>query len=283
MYEEEFGFSRAFDFSADSQMIAYVRFDESQVPMYSIPMYKGLAPELDAFKTYPGFYSYKYPVPGVSNSKVTVHTFDIKSKVDRTLELPLDEDGYIPRIKFTDDPEKLAVMTLNRQQNRYDIYFANPRSTLCKLAVRDEDKCYIKEAPYADIKFYPTHFVMMSERDGYNHLYLYTIAGNLVRQITSGPWEVKQFLGWDQVKNEFYYTSNEGNPIRTALWKVDAKGKKVKLSTGEGTNSAIFSKGMKYYINTFSNATTPPVITTNDNTGKVLATLVDNKALKAKL
>ena len=283
VYEEEFGFNRAFDFSADSQMIAYIRFDESQVPMYSIPMYKGLAPELDAYKTYPGFYSYKYPVPGVNNSKVTVHTFDIKSKVDRILDLPLDADGYIPRIKFTDDADKLAVMTLNRQQNRYDIYFANPRSTLCKLAVRDEDKCYIKEAPYADIQFYPTHFVMMSERDGYNHLYLYTIAGNLVRQITNGPWEVKSFLGWDQTKNEFYYTSNEGNPLRTAVWKIDAKGKKTKLSTAEGTNNAIFSKNMKYYINTFSNATTPPIITTNDNTGKVLATLVDNKALKAKL
>ena len=283
VYEEEFAFSRAFDFSADGTMLAYIRFDESQVPMYSFPWYKGLKPSLDEYTVYPGAYEYKYPMPGVDNSKVTVHTFDIKSKVTRKMDLPLDEDGYIPRIQFTDNPDVLAIMTLNRHQNRFDLYFANPRSTLCKLVVRDEAEQYIKEEAYGNMTFYPENFVMMSERDGYNHLYLYSAGGNLIKQITKGKFEVKSFLGWDKKTNTYYYSSNEESPLRTAIYKIDGKGRKTKLSDKEGTNRAIFSTSMKYYINTFTNLTTPPVITINDNTGKTMTTLVDNKKLVEKV
>lgn len=282
VYEEEFSFNRAFDFSADSKMIAYVRFDESAVPMFSFPWYKGLAPEKTSYTTYPGAYEYKYPKAGEVNSKVSVHTYDIKSHVTRKMDLQIDSDGYIPRIKFTSDPEKLAIMTLNRHQNRLDLYMANPRSGLCKVAIRDEAEQYIKESAYSNIKFYPEHIVMMSEKDGYNHLYLYTIAGNLVKQITKGQFEVTSFLGWDQKANVFYYASNEGSPLRTAIYKIDGKGKKTKLSTRTGSNSAIFSTNQKYYINTFSNISTPTLITLNDNRGKELTTLLDNSKLKAQ-
>lgn len=283
VYEEEFGFNRAFDFSADSKMIAYIRFDESQVPMYKFPLYKGMNPEYTEFATYPGEYTYKYPKSGEVNSTVSVHTYDIKSHVTRKMDLPLDKDGYIPRIKFTSDPEKLAIMTLNRHQNRFDLYMANPKSALCKVTIRDESEQYIKEDEYSNIKFYPENIVLMSERDGYNHLYLYTIGGNLVKQITKGKFEVKNFLGWDKQSNVFYYTSNEGSPLRTAVYKIDGKGKKTKLSTRTGTNDAIFSSNYSYYINTFSNISTPTLITINDNKGKELATMLDNKKLKEKI
>lgn len=283
VYEEEFGFNRAFDFSADSKMIAYIRFDESKVPMYSFPLYQGMQPALNDYAVYPGSYNYKYPMPGIENSQVSVHSFDIKSKVTRKMDLPLDVDGYIPRIQFTNDENTLAIMTLNRHQNRFDLYFANPRSTLCKLVVRDEAEQYIKEDAYSNIVFYPNNFVMMSERDGYNHLYLYSAGGNLIKQITKGNFEVKSFLGWDEKNNTFYYTSNEGSPLRSAIYKIDAKGRKTKLSNREGTNRATFSKNMQYYINTYSNLTTPPVITINDNTGKQLTTLVDNKRLAQRV
>ena len=217
VYEEEFGFNRAFDFSADSKMLAYIRFDESKVPMYSFPLYQGMNPSLDQYAVYPGSYDYKYPMPGVDNSKVSVHTFDIKSKVTRKLDLPLDEDGYIPRIQFTKDENTLAIMTLNRHQNRFDLYFANPRSTLCKLVVRDEAEQYIKEEAYGNMTFYANNFVMMSEKDGFNHLYLYSAGGNLIKQITKGNFEVKSFLGWDEKTNTYYYSSNEGSPLRTAI------------------------------------------------------------------
>ena len=283
VYEEEFSFNRAFDFSADSKMIAYIRFDESQVPMFSFPWYKGMAPAKEDYTTYPGKYEYKYPKAGETNSTVTVHTYDIKSHVTRQMDLPLDKDGYIPRIKFTSDPEKLAIMTLNRHQNRFDLYLANPRSATCKVAIRDEAEQYIKEQEYGSIAFYPNHIVLMSERDGYNHLYLYTIAGNLVRQITKGNFEVTDFLGYDEANGTTYYASNEGSPLRTAIYKIDSKGKKTKLSTKEGTNNALFSKNFAYFINTYSSKDTPTEITLNDSKGRELVTLLDNKLLKSQL
>ena len=283
VYEEEFSFNRAFDFSADSKMIAYIRFDESQVPMFSFPWYKGMAPAKEDYTTYPGKYEYKYPKAGETNSTVTVHTYDIKSHVTRQMDLPLDKDGYIPRIKFTSDPEKLAIMTLNRHQNRFDLYLANPRSATCKVAIRDEAEQYIKEQEYGSIAFYPNHIVLMSERDGYNHLYLYTIAGNLVRQITKGNFEVTDFLGYDEANGTTYYASNEGSPLRTAIYKIDSKGKKTKQSTKEGTNNALFSKNFAYFINTYSSKDTPTEITLNDSKGRELVTLLDNKQLKSQL
>lgn len=174
-------------------------------------------------------------------------------------------------------------MTLNRHQNRFDIYMANPRSALCKLTIRDEAEQYIKEQAYSDIVFYPENIVMMSERDGYNHLYLYTIGGNLIKQVTKGKFEVKDFLGWDKPTNTFYYTSNEESPLRTAVYKTDAKGKTIKLSTRTGTNSAIFSTNLSYYINNFSNIDTPTLITINNNKGKELTTLLDNSKLKSEV
>ena len=109
------------------------------MPAFTFPLYRGMAPELDEYAAYPGAYSYKYPVAGERNSKVSVMTFDIFSKVTKRMDLPMDGDGYVPRIKFTRDPDKLAVMTLNRHQNRLDMYYANPRTGVCNLVLREED------------------------------------------------------------------------------------------------------------------------------------------------
>lgn len=283
VYEEEFGLSRAFDFSADSQMLAWIRYDESEVPEFRFTMFQGLAPKIDSNTLYPNEYSYKYPVPGVNNSKVCVKTFDIKSRAIRDMKVPLDADGYIPRIHFTKDPSKLAIMTLNRHQNRFDIYMCNPRSTECQLIVRDEAPQYVEESAYGTICFYDKNFVVMSEKSGHNHLYLYNFNGQLIKQITSGDFEVTNFYGWDQLTNTFYYQSNEGSPLRKNVYKLDGKGKKTRLTSQDGTNSALFSGNLKYFLNTWSNADTPNVCTINDNTGKVLRTLVDNKALKETL
>lgn len=281
--EEEFGYNCAYDFSADSKMIAFIRFDESKVPMFSFPMYKGMAPSYEQFAEYPGAYSYKYPVAGAVNSEVSVMTYDIKSRVTRKVDLPLDKDGYIPRIKFTSDPNGLVITTLNRNQNRLELYMANPRSCVCRLLVRDEAPQYIKETAYENLQFFDDSFVLMSERDGYNHIYLYSLNGNLQRQVTKGAYEVTSFIGWDRKANVFYYESNEESPLCNAVYKIDAKGRKTKLSTHKGTNNSIFSTDLRYFMNTYSNLDTPPVITLNDNKGKVLKTLVDNAQLKAKL
>ena len=283
VYEEEFSFATALEFSPDNTMLAFIRFDESEVASFTFPIFAGQAPHYSALETYPGAYTYKYPKAGEANSKVSVHTFDIKSKVTRKMKLPLDPDGYIPRIRFTQDAAKLAIMTLNRNQNRFDLYFADPRSTLCKLVLRDESPYYINESVFDNIMFYPQNFSFISEKDGYSHLYWYSMGGNLVKQVTKGKFEVKRFIGWDAATNTFYFESNEESPLRTAVYKTDKKGGRIKLSEKAGTNSAIFSSNLKYFMNTYSSLQTPTVITLNDNTGKVLKTLVTNLKLKETL
>lgn len=283
VYEEEFSFATALEFSPDNTMLAFIRFDESEVASFTFPIFAGQAPHYSALETYPGAYTYKYPKAGEANSKVSVHTFDIKSKVTRKMKLPLDPDGYIPRIRFTQDAAKLAIMTLNRNQNRFDLYFADPRSTLCKLVLRDESPYYINESVFDNIMFYPQNFSFISEKDGYSHLYWYSMGGNLIKQVTKGKFEVKRFIGWDAATNTFYFESNEESPLRTAVYKTDKKGGRIKLSEKAGTNSAIFSSNLKYFMNTYSNLQTPAVITLNDNTGKVLKTLVTNQKLKETL
>ncbi len=283
VYEEEFAMDRALEFSADSKMLAYVRWDESAVPSYSFPLYAGEKPRREDYAKYPGAYTYKYPKTGEANSKVSVHTFDIKTKVTRTLKLPLDADAYIPRIRFTRDADKLAVFTLNRHQNRFDLYMADPRSTVCRLALREETDTYIKEGTFDNIRFYDGHFVFMSERSGFSHLYWYDLNGNLAKQITRGDFEVKNFLGLDEETGTFYYTSNEGSPLRQAVWKTDRKGRKTRLTAEEGTHTAQFSTDMKYFLDRYTSLDTPTVITLRDNTGRTLTTLVDNAALNRKL
>lgn len=282
VYEEEFTTDRSFDFSADSKMLAWIRYDESKVKMFSFPLYKGSNPTREEYDEYPGTYDYKYPVAGSQNSKVCVLTYDIKSHAQRQIKLPMDSDGYIPRIQFTADPNKLAIVTLNRHQSRMDIYMANPRSTECKLALREESNTYVDEKTYTDLKFYPNHFAILSDRSGYRHLYWYTLSGQLVKQVTSGSYEVTDFYGCQEDEGRFYYAANAESPLNKAVYSTTLNGKTTKLSTQKGTNTAIFSANMKYFLNTYSSATVPPIITLRNNNGSELKTLVSNKSLAEK-
>ena len=281
--EEEFSLSRAYDFTADASMLVWVRYDESEVPLYSFPWFKGLAPEREEYAEYPGAYEYKYPIAGARNSTVTVQSFDIKSRVIRQLQLPLEPDGYVPRIYATAEPEKVLVLTQNRHQNRLDIYLANPRSTECRCIVREETERYIPDKVYEQFQLVEGGFVLMSERSGFAHLYLYDLNGTQKRQLTSGEWPVTAFYGYDAKTSTTYYASAQESPLRRAVYKSDQKGRVTKLSTQEGTNSALFSKNLKYFLNVYSSLNTPPVYTLCDATGKTLKTLEDNQELRTKL
>ena len=203
--------------------------------------------------------------------------------VTRKIDLQIDEEDYIPRIHFTSDPEKLAIVTLNRHQNRMDMYMANPRSTVCKLVLREESPTYINEPTYQDIRFHEGGFILQSQRSNYNHLYLYNLNGQLIRQLTDGDYEVTNFYGWNAQTDDLYYQSNEPSPLRRAIYRQDKKGRKTRLTPETGTSSATFSKNMQYFVHTHSDLCTPNVITIENVKGKVLKTLVDNKALAEKL
>lgn len=281
--EEEFGNDRSMVFSADSKQICWIRYDESKVKEYSFQWFRGSNPAKDEYKEYPGFYTYKYPVPGEDNSKVSVLSYDIKSHQTRKFQLPLDADGYVPRIVMTSDPTKIAVYTLNRHQDNLSIYMANPLSTVCKLSVQDKVDKYIKIESIAAIKIIGNHILMPSERDGYNHLYLYTLNGQLQRQIVKDKYEVTAVYGYNELTGDVYYAANQQGPQDQQIYVSDKNGKIERLTAKDGFNDAIFSSNYKYFINIWSDLNNPNVYTLNNNSGKVMETLIDNSALKTKM
>jgi len=282
--EEELSMNRAFDFSANSEMIAWIRYDETAVPTYTFPLYQGASPVQKDYRLYPGIYEYKYPKAGESNARVTVHSYDIKSRVTRDIKIPVEADGYIPRLQFTGTPDKLMVLTLNRHQDQLDFYLADARSTSASLILREKNAAYVDEPTYRQLDFSGSQFVVMSERDGFRHLYLFnTTNGQLVKQLTKGSFEVTSYYGHDVAGKNFYFASNEGSPLEQYVYKVDVAGKRTRLTEGKGVNSAVFSKGCNYFLNTYSNLTTPYVSALYAASGKQLKVLEDNAALKSSL
>ena len=283
VYEEEFSTNSSMVFSADSKQIIWIRYDETDVKQYSLQLFKGMYPEKTEFMEYPGFYTYKYPVPGQVNSKVSVHSFDIKSHQTRRIELPLDADGYIPRIKATSDPTKIAIFTLNRHQDVLRIYMANPLSTVCQLAIEDKVDKYVKEETFEEVKITDKHILLPSERDGYNHLYLYNLNGLLLRQIVKDKYVVQRVYGFDEQTGDAYFAANPNGPTDQQVMVAHANGKTEVLSQKAGVNNAVFSSNFKYFINTWSDLNHPVQYTLCQNNGKVLQTLIDNQELVQKL
>ena len=281
--EEEFGFSRAMVFSADSKQLVWIRYDESQVPQYSMPLFKGLKPERDEYAAYPGFYTYKYPIAGETNSSVSVWSYNIESRRVRQLQVPLDADGYIPRIVMTSDAERIAVYTLNRHQDCLRIYMVHPLSTVSKLAIEERVDKYVREEAMSSICITSQNILVPSDRSGQMHLYLYNLNGQLLRQVEQGDYEVSDVYGYDEKTGDTYYASHENGATDQRVWVAHKNGKRECLTPQAGWNTALFSSNFKYFIHTWSNINTPPVVTLCGAGGKTLSTLIDNAELRQQL
>ena len=281
--EEEFGHNRAMVFTADSKQLVWVRYDESKVRQYSMPLYQGKAPAYDEYAEYPGAYTYKYPVAGADNAQCTVWSFDIASRQTRQLQVPLDADGYIPRIKSTAEAQKILVLTLNRHQDCLRVYQTNPLSTVSQLLIEDKTQKYIKEECASWFRVTDKYMLLPSDRDGWMHLYLYNLNGQLLRQVEQGSYEVSAVYGIDDATGDVYYASHEQGPCDQRVYVAHANGKRECLTNQAGWSSAVFSKNHKYFIHTWSNLNTPPVITLCAGDGKRQATITDNQELKATL
>ena len=282
VYEEEFSTNRSMVFTADSRQLVWIKYDESKVKEFSFQWFRGSNPTMDEYLTYPGSYVYKYPKAGEDNSKVGVYSFDIKSRKTRQIDVPLDADGYIPRIVMTSDPTKVAVFTLNRHQDDMRIYMANPLTTLSKLVVQDKVDKYVKQESMCAVTFTDQHILVPSERDGYNHIFIYTLNGQLKRQVVKGHFEVTDIYGMDDKTGDVFYAANELGPQDKQVYVSHANGKTERLTSKEGQNNATFSRGFRYFINIWSDLNNPPVYTLNDSRGRILHTMIDNKALKEK-
>ncbi|CAL2090153.1 dipeptidyl-peptidase 4 [Tenacibaculum sp. 190524A05c] len=273
VYEEEFAFVRAFDWSADSNYVAFLRFDESEVAQFSMNVTGG--------ELYPSMNTFKYPKAGEKNAKVTLNLFTVSDKSVKKIEL--SDYEYIPRIQWTKEPTVLSITTLNRHQNDLNLYFYDAKTNAAKVVLNEKDSAYVDVQD--NLTFLDDNsFIWTSEKDGYNHIYHYDKTGALKNQVTKGNWEVTNYYGFDTTSKKVFYQSVENGSINRGVYSVgiDGTGKKL-LTPKTGQSNASFSKNMKYFINTHSSATQVPTYTLYDGEGKKIKTLKDNLELQVKM
>ncbi|UFH46888.1 S9 family peptidase [Flavobacterium galactosidilyticum] len=276
VYEEEFAFVRAFDWSADSKKVAYIRFDESKVPEFSMSMFKK--------DLYPTIETFKYPKAGENNSVVSLHIYDVNANAVKNINLGNYNDFYIARMEWTNEANTLSAQVLNRHQNNLDLVFVNGETGAVKVVLNEKDKAYVDVTD--NLTFLKDNsFIWTSEKDGFNHIYLYDKNGKLKNQVTKGKWEVTSYYGLDEKTNTVFYQSVENGSINRDVYRIGLNGKnKVRLSNETGTTNATFSPNFQYYISTFSSATQPTKYTLNEaKTGKQVQAIQNNDALNAKL
>jgi dipeptidyl-peptidase-4 len=272
VYEEEFAFVRAFDWNSDGSKLAFIRFDETEVPRFSMDVYgEGLYPEQQVFK---------YPKAGDPNAKVTLHMYDVASGKTTMVDLSAFDSYYIPRIKWTSDTDILSVQLTGRKQNALDLVFVDAKDTQAILILKDTDDAYVDVTD--NLTFLDDNsFIWTSEKDGWNQIYHYDKKGKLINQITKGDWEVTSYYGFDEGSSRIFYQSTEHGSINRDVYSIKTDGTgKQRLTAGTGTNSASFSADFTYFINTFHNTDTPYVYTLNDaKRGKVVRDIKDNSGL----
>ena len=283
VYEEEFSTNRSLCFTADSRMLCWIKYDERKVKEYSLQLFMGSHPTMKANEVYPGTYTYKYPKAGEDNSIVSVWSYEIQTHKTNRLQVPLEGDGYIPRIKSTNDANRIIVFTMNRHQDVLNLYAVNPRTTLSQLLIKEQGDKYVKEEAMEGIAIGQNSILLPSDRDGYMHLYLYNMNGSLIRKIGDGNYDITSIYGYDETTGDVYYQAAGINPHDRQIFVSHKNGKTERLTDTNGWNKAIFSGDYKYFLNTWSNYNTPYVFTIRDNKGKVLSTPIDNKELKEKV
>ena len=283
VYEEEFSTNRSLCFTADSRMLCWIKYDERKVKEYSLQLFMGSHPTMKANEVYPGTYTYKYPKAGEDNSIVSVWSYEIQTHKTNRLQVPLEGDGYIPRIKSTNDANRIIVFTMNRHQDVLNLYAVNPRTTLSQLLIKEQGDKYVKEEAMEGIAIGQNSILLPSDRDGYMHLYLYNMNGSLIRKIGDGNYDITSIYGYDETTGDVYYQAAGINPHDRQVFVSHKKGKTERLTDTNGWNKAVFSGDYKYFLNTWSNYNTPYVFTIRDSKGKVLSTPIDNKELKEKV
>ena len=280
VYEEEFTTNNSMTWSPDNMTLCFIKYNEKSVKDYTMQLYKGSCNPKRQYEFYPGEFKYKYPVAGEVNSVVSVHSYDVETRKIKKVALPDDRIEYIPRIAYGHDATRLIVTTLNREQNRMEIYAVNPKSTVVKSIYVEESDSWIAPETYETIKYYPDYFILNSDKDGYSHIYQYSYSGNLIRKVTSGQYEVTDFYGFDNLGNAYFQSTITGE-LNRVVSKLDRKGNIVHLSDEQGTASAVFSPAMNYAMLNYSNITTPPVYKIIDIKGKEIRVLEDNASYAA--
>lgn len=281
-YEEEFGILNTMRWSADDNVLAFIRFDETDVPAYTFDHYKSYCDTDPLSDLYPESYTYKYPLAGFPNSIVSVHAYNLNTGVTKTMDLPIGEKDYVPSMEFDGKGTSLMIMLLNRDQNHLRLFKANPASTIATQILTQKSSAWLAPATYQMVDYGNDDFVIASEESGYRHLYLYDYNGNLKRRVTDGDFNVTDYYGRDMKTGKYYLQTTSLGAINRSVAVADNKGN-VKLLHGQtGTENAWFSKDFKYYLLSFSNTVTPPVYAIYGISGKLIKTIEENKTYAAK-
>ena len=283
VYEEEFGFNKAFEFSNDGKYLAYIKFDETNVKEYTLQYYSAMTQNYNPEANYPYNYTYKYPKAGEDNSVVSVHVYDFESGETKKADIGSDTDIYVPRIQWMSTKNVLSIARLNRLQNKLNLLAFDVTKNTTTQFFELKDKKYIEEDCMSSITFLKdgNSFVIPTELDGYRNLYHYSTNGTLINKITSGKNEIVKLCGVDPDGKKVYFTGVGSNSTRTSVFVVDINGKnRKKITLREGSNDPEFSANFKYFINFYSNTTTPYYITVNNNKGKEIRVIEDNSDLK---
>lgn len=283
VYEEEFSTSSSMAFNADGTMICWIKYDESKVKEYSLQMFKGLRPELTENALYPGAYTYKYPKAGEVNSKVSVWSYNVQSHQVRKIEVPLEEEGYIPRLLPTNDPNRMLIVTQNRHQDNLKVYSANPYTTICQMLIEDKGKKYIKEDVLSGLITTPNYIVMPCDCDEYMKIKVFSNIGTLKRTIALSKADITEVYGIDDKTGDVYFQGATPTPKDRQVYVSHANGKTECLSANAGVTSAQFSASFRYFLSIWSNADTPYQFAICQNNGKQVKVMEDNAELKARL
>ncbi len=277
VYEEEFSMAQAFKWSPDGKKIAFIRFDESEVPEFNMQLWGPL---------YPADYKFKYPKAGEKNSDVSIHVYDLATAKTQKVDAGAEKDIYLPRIYWTKDANQLAFIRLNRLQNQMDLFHANASTGESKLILSESSKTYVDLDYNDDLQYLADGktFIRTSEQDGYKHIYHHNLDGSLIRQITKGDWEVTSMVGVDEKAKKIYFISTEVSPLERNFYVIglDGKGKKA-LTPAKGTHSINMSPDHRFYIDYYSTTNQPVSVTLNEASGKQIKVLEDNAALKDRL
>ncbi len=273
LYRIGFGTGKVFEWSADSQVLAFIRFDYKDVAPYRFALSQN--------DSVPAIVGNRYAQAGGNITKASVQVYDVFHKTTKKINLPEGEELYIPQIRWTQNAEKLAVATLNRFQNTLSLYFANPASTVASLVWQEKSDTFVDYRLLDFLAFLPDNkFVMASERGGFRHLYLYSMNGTQEKQLTSGAWNVTKFLGYNAAKKTFYYQSNESNPRGKDIYSIAANNKKTRLTDGKGTNEAQFSANNSFFVHFFSSLTEAPTAVLRTENGNLLRNLQSDVQIK---
>ncbi len=274
VYEEEFSFAKAFQWSPDGKHIAYLRFDESDVKEFTYVDYED--------EDYPVYKTFKYPKVGAKNAVVTAHIYSLT--IDKSIDVNLDgaEEYYIPRIKWTNNPNELCVFKLNRHQNHLQLFKVNAESGKLSLLMEEKNKYYIDIHDNLTFLDNGNEFIWTSEKSGYNHIYLYNMNGRELRALTKGDFEVTDFYGYDSKNKKIYYQAAKNNAMNREVYETsisELRNTNI-LSNSEGANDAQFSSTYDYFVNRHStiNSTTSYIV--YDRTGREIRVIEDNNGIR---